>query len=105
MGSSKFWAENVMKFEKDDFKALKSLANLLANPSSSPTTLAVASHDVGEFVSMHPLGKKMVNKLGIKERVMELMGAQDLSKREARREALLCCQKIMLNKWQDLDAP
>merc|ERR1712061_723189 len=55
--SSKFWAENVMKFDKDDFKALKSLANVLANPSASPTTLAVACHDVGEFVSMHPLGK------------------------------------------------
>merc|ERR1712113_917275 len=103
--SSKFWAENVLKFEQNDFRALKVLANLLADPKASPTTLAVACHDVGEFVSMHPLGKKMVAKLGVKERVMDLMSSQDVSHREARREALLCCQKIMLNKWQDLDTP
>lgn len=33
---------------------------------------------------------------------MELMGSTDGDKREVRREALLCCQKIMLNKWQDV---
>ena len=35
---------------------------------------------------------------------MELMGSTDPEKREVRREALLCCQKIMLNKWQDVAA-
>jgi len=33
---------------------------------------------------------------------MELMGSTDQDKKEVRREALLCCQKIMLNKWQDV---
>merc|ERR1719460_2890940 len=98
--SSKFFGENVMKFENGEFKALKLLANLLS--SDNATTLAVACHDIGEFVSLHPLGKKQVNRLGVKERVMELMGSQEQDKREVRREALLCCQKIMLNKWQDV---
>jgi V-type H+-transporting ATPase subunit H len=100
--SSKFFGENVMKFETGEFKALKLLASLLS--SSDPTTLAVACHDIGEFVSLHPLGKKQAGRLGVKERVMELMASPDQDKRDVRREALLCCQKIMLNKWQDVAA-
>jgi len=100
--SSKFWAENVLKFEQNDFRALKMLAALLH--SQDATTLAVACHDIGEFVSMHPLGKKTISNLQVKERVMELMGSTDPSLRDVRREALLCCQKIMLNKWQDMDS-
>merc|ERR1712194_400362 len=100
--SSKFWAENVLKFEQNDFRALKMLATLL--DSSDATTLAVACHDLGDFVTMHPLGKKQISKLGVKEKVMTLMGSNSAEHRDVRREALLCCQKIMLNKWQDVEA-
>jgi len=100
--SSKFFGENVMKFETNDFKAVKLLAGLLS--STNATTLAVACHDIGEFVALHPFGKKQVSRLGVKERVMELMGSTDQDKKDVRREALLCCQKIMLNKWQDVAA-
>ncbi|CAJ1343655.1 unnamed protein product [Effrenium voratum] len=100
--SSKFWAENVMKFESNDYRALKMLASLLQSSATDATTLAVACHDIGEFVTLHPLGKKKVAQLQVKEKVMELMAAQNQS-REVRREALLCCQKIMLNKWQDME--
>ncbi|CAE8715188.1 unnamed protein product, partial [Polarella glacialis] len=98
--SSKFWAENALKFESNDFRALKVLAGLLLSPLTDPTTLAVICHDLGEFVTLHPFGKKKVAQLQVKERVMELMGTTEASYREVRREALLCCQKIMLNKWQ-----
>eukprot|EP00930_Biecheleria_cincta_P022675 TRINITY_DN1652_c0_g1_i3.p1 TRINITY_DN1652_c0_g1~~TRINITY_DN1652_c0_g1_i3.p1 ORF type:complete len:444 (+),score=98.63 TRINITY_DN1652_c0_g1_i3:58-1389(+) len=101
--SSKFWAENVMKFESNDFRALKTLALLLNDPKSDTTTLAVACHDIGEFVALHPLGKQKVAKLQVKEKVMELMGSTDPDFRDVRREALLCCQKIMLNKWQEIE--
>merc|ERR1712232_675345 len=101
--TSKFWGENVMKFESNDFRALKTLAALLLNPVSDSQTLAVACYDLGEFVSLHPLGKRKVSQLQVKERVMELMGSPGDNMREVRREALLCCQKIMLNKWQDLE--
>jgi len=101
--SSKFWAENVLKFESNDFRALKMLASLLQSPSTDATTLAVSCHDIGEFVTLHPLGKKKVAQLQVKEKVMQLMGSNDPAFREVRREALLCCQKIMLNKWQDID--
>ncbi|CAE8636340.1 unnamed protein product, partial [Polarella glacialis] len=100
--SSKFWAENALMFEANDFRALKLLAGLLLSPSTDSTTLAVACHDLGEFVTLHPFGKKKVAQLQVKERVMELMGSTEADKREVRREALLCCQKLMLNKWQDM---
>merc|ERR1719188_2031103 len=54
--SSKFWAENVLKFEQHDWRGVKALAALLH--SDDATTSAVACHDLGEFVTMHPLGKK-----------------------------------------------
>jgi len=99
--SSKFFVDNVLKFEQNDFRALKLLGGLL--DSSDPTTLAVACHDIGEFVATHPLGKKQISRLHVKERVMELMSSADSAHRDVRREALLCCQKMMLNKWQDMD--
>jgi len=99
--SSKFWSENVLKFEQNDFRALKMLAALL--DSTDPTTLAVACHDLGDFVAMHPFGKKQISKLGVKERVMSLMSSTSPEHRDVRREALLCCQKIMLNKWQEVE--
>jgi len=100
--NSKFFGENVMKFEQGEFKAVKLLANLLS--TNDADTLAMACHDLGEFVSLHPLGKKQIARLGVKERVMELMSSSDDNYKEVRREALLCCQKIMLNKWQDVAA-
>jgi len=101
--SSKFWSDNVLKFEENGFSALKMLASLLLNHGTDAQTLAVACHDIGEFVALHPLGKKKVNQLNVKERIMQLMSSTEAQHREVRREALLCCQKIMLNKWQDMD--
>ncbi|CAJ1418323.1 unnamed protein product [Effrenium voratum] len=66
--SSKFWAENVMKFESNDYRALKMLASLLQSSATDATTLAVACHDIGEFVTLHPLGKKKVAQLQVKEK-------------------------------------
>jgi V-type H+-transporting ATPase subunit H len=101
--TSKFWGENIMKLDKNNFKNVKDLAALLCG-SGDTETLAVACYDVGQFVALHPLGKKKVVDLGIKDRVMELMITSGEENREMRREALLCCQKIMLNKWQEAAA-
>merc|ERR1712107_206460 len=98
-----FWAQNVMKFEQNDFAAIHMLSTLLKAEKTDTTTLAVACHDIGEFVALHPLGKRKIAQLDVKERVMKLMAPTSASHREVRRDALLCCQKIMLNKWQDLD--
>jgi len=94
--SNKFWGENINKFEQNDFGVINKLCKLLEIDDRE--TQAVACHDIGEFAVLHPLGKKKVKDFGAKEQVMQLMDSDD---RDVKREALLCCQKIMLNKWQD----
>merc|ERR1712107_462159 len=103
MHTSKFWIDNVMQFERSDFNAVRSLANLIEDRSSDQTTIAVACHDLGEFVSLHPLGKIVVAKLEVKQRVMQLMLDNGVTSREVRREALVCCQKMTLKRWNDVD--
>merc|ERR1739845_190608 len=99
--TSKFWSENYMRFQENDFAALKKLS--LCLNSFDSVTLAVACHDIGEFVALHPLGKRKIAELSIKDRVMVLMSSTGDEMRDVRREALLCCQKIMLNKWHEMD--
>jgi len=94
--SNKFWGENINKFEQNGFGVIGELCKLLNEDDKE--TQAVACHDIGEFAVLHPLGKKKVKDFGVKEQVMMLMDSDD---RDVKREALLCCQKIMLNKWQD----
>ena len=55
----------------DQFQAIRTLGTLLT--STDTTTLAVACHDGGEFVRLHPVGKRMCMKMGIKASVMTLM--------------------------------
>lgn len=100
--TSKFFRENIMKFEHTEFSPIKALGALVHGPNSDTMTLAVACHDIGEFVALHPMGKTIVTELSIKERVMELMASSGDDMHEVRREALLCCQKIMLNNWQSV---
>jgi len=90
--SDKFWNENAKNFEKDGFSAIVKLHALLK--SSNTTTIAVACHDIGEFCQRHPIGKRIINKFGAKQSVMEHMSSPN---REVAREALLCVQKIMLS--------
>ena len=73
--SKKYRAENVMKLENDEFQAIRTLGTLLT--STDTTTLAVACHDAGEFVRLHPVGKRMCMKMGIKANVRTLMAHPD----------------------------
>lgn len=100
----KFFGENIMKFEKNDFSIVQKLKTIIIT-QPDPTSTAIACHDIGEFVALHPIGKKKVTQLQLKEPIMEIMASSQPEMREARREALLCCQKIMLNKWMEVVEP
>jgi len=95
--SEKFWHENVMHFEENEFQAMKELVALLKSPEADNQTLSVACYDVGEFARLHPTAKRMLAKMQVKGVVMALMSHQD---RDVCREALLCTQKLMLDRWQ-----
>ena len=96
--SEKFWIENAKLFEAKDYFLIKQLVDIVIS-ASDQTTLAVACNDIGEFARVHPLGKRVLSRTDAKSRVMTLMSHPS---REVAREALLCTQKLMLDKWQNL---
>jgi V-type H+-transporting ATPase subunit H len=55
--SDLFWRENVTKLNDGDYKQLRTLIHLLKE-SRDTTVLAVAAHDVGQYVKFYDLGKK-----------------------------------------------
>jgi len=99
--SEKFWKENIKEFEKDDYKILRELGKILKNEGSTPKTLTIICHDLGEFVKYHPQGRKILNQLDVKTRLLVLMGSDN---QEVSKQALLCVQKIMVQKWEFLAA-
>jgi len=91
-----FWRENAQKLNKNDHEVLRMISILLKD-GQDPTTLAVCAHDVGEYVRHYPQGKYNVEKLGLKERVVGLLGNKDTKVKSA---ALLALQKLMLHNWE-----
>ncbi|KAG9347996.1 hypothetical protein JZ751_004015, partial [Albula glossodonta] len=54
--SEKFWRENAVRLNEKNYELLKILTRLL-EVSDDPQVIAVAAHDVGEYVRHYPRGK------------------------------------------------
>ncbi|KAM5539127.1 hypothetical protein V8D89_007350 [Ganoderma adspersum] len=93
--SDLFWKENATKLNDKDYELLKTLIKLL-NDSSDATVLAVASHDLGQYVKHYNPGKKVLTNLGAKTRVMELMSH---SNPDVRYQALISVQRLVSHPW------
>mmetsp|Transcript_17469 Transcript_17469/g.30112 ORF Transcript_17469/g.30112 Transcript_17469/m.30112 type:complete len:470 (-) Transcript_17469:767-2176(-) len=93
-----FWKENSTKFEGNDAQVLKVLVDLLKT-SKDPKALAIACHDLGEFIRFHPRGKNMISSLGAKVELLKLMEHSDV---DVRKYALLAVQKLLVSHWADL---
>ncbi|KAJ7771798.1 ATPase V1 complex subunit H [Mycena metata] len=93
--SDDFWKENATKLNDKDYEQLKVLVKLLKE-STDPLVLAVAAHDVGQYVKHCERGKKLVTDLGAKTRVMELMTHADS---DVRYRALLSVQQLVSQPW------
>ena len=61
--------------------------------------LSVASYDIGEYVRHYPRGKNIIEQLGGKQLVMQLLAHEDPN---VRYEALLAVQKLMVHNWEYL---
>ncbi|KAJ2158386.1 H(+)-transporting V1 sector ATPase subunit H [Coemansia sp. RSA 552] len=96
--SEEFWKLHIAKMDADDHRIVRQLALILADPSKTATELAVACHDLGQYVKHNPDGKKLLARTGAKARIMGLMTSESP---EVRYEALLCVQQIMLNAWRN----
>ncbi|KAI8998886.1 ATPase V1 complex subunit H [Trametes punicea] len=93
--SDLFWKENATKLNDNDYELLKILIRLL-NESNDPVVLAVASHDVGQYVKHYERGKKILTDLGGKTRVMELMSHPNS---DVRYQALMAVQRLVSHPW------
>ncbi|XP_032240245.1 V-type proton ATPase subunit H isoform X2 [Nematostella vectensis] len=96
--SEKFWRENAHRLNENKYELLKVLNKLLES-SEDPLILAVAAHDTGEYVRHYPRGKTVLESLGCKGKVMQMMTHNDPS---VRKEALLAVQKLMVHNWEYL---
>ncbi|KAI0048224.1 ATPase V1 complex subunit H [Auriscalpium vulgare] len=94
--SELFWRENVTKLNERDYAYLKLLIELLRS-SPDPTVLAVAAHDLGQYVKYHERGKKFVTDFGAKTRVMELMSHGNA---DVRYQALVSVQRLVSHPWK-----
>ncbi|KAJ1949691.1 H(+)-transporting V1 sector ATPase subunit H [Linderina macrospora] len=95
--SEQFWKLHVRKMDEDDHRVVRDLAKVLET-GSGETVLAVACHDLAQYVKFNPDGKRLLARIGAKARVMAMMTSEH---KEVRYEALLCVQQIMLNAWQN----
>ncbi|KAF8226239.1 ATPase, V1 complex, subunit H [Tricholoma matsutake] len=93
--SEDFWKENATRLNDKDSEQLKILIRLLQE-STNPIVLAVAAHDIGQYVKHCDRGKKSVTNLGGKARVMELMAHENS---DVRYRALLSVQQLVSQPW------
>ncbi|KAG1049647.1 hypothetical protein G6F43_008036 [Rhizopus delemar] len=94
--SDVFWKENAHKLEEHNYQLLRSLARLLST-SNSTLVLSVGASDVGYYIKFASKGgKKILEEIGAKRRIMELMTHED---QEVRYQALLAVQKYMHQTW------
>ncbi|KAI9356848.1 armadillo-type protein [Pilaira anomala] len=94
--SDVFWKENAHKLEEHNYQLLKQLARLLST-STSPLVLSIAASDIGYYVKFATkAGKNVLQEIGAKQRIMELMTHED---QEVRYQALLAVQKYMHQAW------
>ncbi|KAI8064318.1 armadillo-type protein [Gilbertella persicaria] len=88
--SENFWKQNATRLNENSQLLLRQLTRLLSS-STDPVVLAVACHDIGQYVKYNSIdGKKHLEALGAKQRVMELMTHQDS---DVRYQALCATQK------------
>ncbi|KAK7091298.1 V-type proton ATPase subunit H-like isoform X1 [Littorina saxatilis] len=96
--TDRFWRENASRLNDKNYELLKILVRLLET-SRDPLVLAVAAHDIGEYVRHYPRGKHLIEQLGAKQLVMQYLTHTDPN---VRYEALLAVQKLMVHNWEYL---
>ncbi|ORY75458.1 armadillo-type protein [Protomyces lactucae-debilis] len=94
--SETFWRDHARLLLQHEGDLLKQLARILSTATDT-VSQAVAAHDVGCFVKANPESRKLVERLGAKTKVMELMASKDP---EVRFEALGTVQILLSKAWE-----
>ncbi|KAI8880056.1 ARM repeat-containing protein [Backusella circina FSU 941] len=94
--SDLFWRENAYKLEEHQYQILRNIARILST-SANPQVLAIAASDIGYYIKYaSKKGKNILQEIGAKQRIMELMTHSD---QEVRYQALMAVQKYMHQTW------
>jgi len=105
--SLKFWQENHLKFEEDNYLLLHKLKEILES-SRDPKVQCIACWDIGEFVRVHPHGKLISKSLDLKHPIMNILNEnrddknEDEDVQKLSKEALTALQKLMITNWEYL---
>jgi len=110
--STKFWHENHLKFEEDNYLLLQKLKEIIEN-SRDPKVQCIACWDIGEFVRVHPHGKLISKTLDLKTPIMLIITQtgekgrdddknMDEDHQKLAKEALTALQKLMITNWEYL---
>lgn len=94
--NERFWKENALKFEANEYHIIKKLKHLLN--SKRAINVAVACYDIGEFCRFYPRGRDVIESLSIKDIIMEK--ARYSEDKSVREQALMALQKVMIQNWQ-----
>jgi len=97
--SDKFWRENAVRLNENNYELLRILTSLLTLDNNA-LVLAVAAHDIGEYVRCYPRGRRILETLDCKTKVMMLMQHPDSA---VKYNALVATQKIMVDNWEYID--
>mmetsp|Transcript_654 Transcript_654/g.753 ORF Transcript_654/g.753 Transcript_654/m.753 type:complete len:447 (-) Transcript_654:214-1554(-) len=96
--SERFWRENCSKFDERNFELVRMLVALLE--TEHEVTLEVACYDMGEFARFHPDGRRVIQALGGKQRLMMHMEHHSA---KVSKQALMSVQKLLVTHWEFLD--
>lgn len=96
--SERFWRDNINNINDRHGELVKALARYL---ETAPTflSLAIAIHDLGQYVRFYPRGKTLLESLGAKAAIVGFMEHQDAA---VRYEALVATQKVLTQNWEFL---
>lgn len=92
--SEGFWRENAEEFKAHDWKVLKALVDIIKSGPTDPVVAAVAASDINRIFSIFPEAVKVVERIGGKVAIMELMNHPS---DEVRYEALKATQTLISN--------
>lgn len=93
--STYFWKDNVGNMVSNHYQVLMQLCGYL-EPQLDAKTLAIATHDVGMFVSTALNGPAIIDSIGAKAKIMLLISHENA---EVRFQALNAMQKYMKKLW------
>ncbi|GBL84859.1 V-type proton ATPase subunit H [Araneus ventricosus] len=70
--SKRFWVENAERLNSNKYELLKILVDILENCKDT-TAICIAAHDIGEYVKHYQRGKIVIEQLGGKEALVNLL--------------------------------